>query len=729
MRTILFRHKRAWGDALMFTAGVRDFKHLFPEILINVDSNYPELWENNPYLDRTIRRGDPGVELYNVGYPTIQHSNLGYNHFIWAFLFDMIVLADGHKPLGMPIGEFCSAFSGGRSGDGDNFHEPGQSGKEPFLSWRKKYKDTTSTAFLKMPDIHLSDEEKNRNLVLDRYGISKYWVVAPGGKSDCTSKVWDWRKFKDVVDFYKGQITFVAIGKSDHIVEKVPGVISMVDELSLRQIFSLVAHAEGCISGVSFLMHCCAGLPIWRGNKPSFRPCVSIYGGREPTMFTSYEGHQVLHTVGALNCCDSGGCWTSRTVPLERKPEHNNNLCRNTVVDDGVRIQKCMSMIHPQDVIRAIGMYYMGDKFSLGNVEVKTQKKEINVLASLSSAGGGEQSAIKIVSMLRQHGWKVNLYPWENVHDNYKDIDIVDHNFHNGMASTMKPGLPLLFYGNDNVYDFCKSETSKEIVDKSSSLVVGINYTNGLIPKTGWIAKKTSAVIFQNAEKRDEFLRDSIGFEDAKKIVLYGAIEMDRFIDLPIRQTPENFTILKHCTPDYRKYVTSGSCGKGEKIHVWQKHLTKLSDVQFYSYLLDHIPGINFAFMEAHPEISEIFQTEPRMKFFKWNEIPVEEFLSMGHLYLYRTSNLWRDQYPRCVAEALAAGLPVLSEPRDGTMDRIVHGDTGFYCVDIDCYYRYINLMMGNNEYRVSMGRKAREWAISKLLPDRWVDVINAVAI
>ena len=38
-RTIIFSHRRAVGDALMFTCGVRDFKLLFPDIDIIVNSN------------------------------------------------------------------------------------------------------------------------------------------------------------------------------------------------------------------------------------------------------------------------------------------------------------------------------------------------------------------------------------------------------------------------------------------------------------------------------------------------------------------------------------------------------------------------------------------------------------------------------------------------------------------------------------------------------------------
>ncbi|GAH14995.1 unnamed protein product, partial [marine sediment metagenome] len=253
-----------------------------------------------------------------------------------------------------------------------------------------------------------------------------------------------------------------------------------------------------------------------------------------------------------------------------------------------------------------------------------------------------------------------------------------------GMYNHMVEDIPLLFYANDQIGSFL--EKGEPIVQKSSMLIVGINYINAGLPKCHWLHKsgKLRAVIFQNEEKKNEFERDRIGLEETELISMFGAIDLNSFLEICPRKREkreEDFIVAKMCTPDYRKYVTKDSVGKGEKIHLWQKKFDKELDTKFYSRLLKDSPkNVKFQFMEAHKELVEYFKDkEERMIFYKWNEIPVSEFLGNAHCFLYRTSNAWRDNYPRVLGEAMAAGLPSISENRDGPASRIIHGETGFF--------------------------------------------------
>src|SRR6185295_7515015 len=125
----------------------------------------------------------------------------------------------------------------------------------------------------------------------------------------------------------------------------------------LRHLVRLVYHAQGVVSPISLLMHLAAAVETKPGG-PRNRPCVVIAGGREPPHWTAYPHHQFIHTVGALRCCDNGGCWKSRVLPLGDGDEKDapDQLC----VDVVGRLPRCMHLITAEDVIRRIELYYAG---------------------------------------------------------------------------------------------------------------------------------------------------------------------------------------------------------------------------------------------------------------------------------------------------------------------------------------------------------------------------------
>jgi glycosyltransferase involved in cell wall biosynthesis len=299
------------------------------------------------------------------------------------------------------------------------------------------------------------------------------------------------------------------------------------------------------------------------------------------------------------------------------------------------------------------------------------------------------------------------------------------------LASNIKLDIPLFFYGNDQIWDFCRN--AQPVVERCSQLIVCVNWANGDLPRWHWLNKssKLRAVIFHCEEKRQEFDRDAFGFFDTQRVVLFGAIDLERFLQVQTlpREKKEPLVILKHCVADNRKYVTSETQPGGDKKHVWQHHFWKDSDMDLYTKLLKKYKDIRFEFMAAPEEIRKFFAEEERMVFHEWDAMPVEKFLARGHAYFYRTSNHWRDNYPRVVAEALAAGLPVLTEPRDGTKDRVQHGDTGFYCCHYDEVELHIGTLRRKEELRQAMGLAAKKWAKENLDPKAWVSVIDELLL
>ncbi len=309
-RQLILRNFQSPGDIVMLTAAVRDLHRCHPgEFLTDVRSSCPDLWLHNPYLT-PLEEDDPEVETFDCHYPLIHRSNQAPYHFIHGFIEDM------NDRLGLRIRP--TEFRG---------------------------------------DIHLSAEEKGwfDQVEAERGPCAPYWLLASGGKFDYTIKWWDHRRYQRVVDHFRGRIDFVQVGEAHHHHPPLRGTIDLRGQTSLRQLIRLVYHAQGCLSAVSLLMHLAAAVEVRPGMAKN-RPCVVIAGGREPPHFTAYPHHQFLHTVGALRCCDDGGCWKSRTSPLGDGDDKDTELC----VDVVRGLPRCMDMITAEEVARRIEMYFDG---------------------------------------------------------------------------------------------------------------------------------------------------------------------------------------------------------------------------------------------------------------------------------------------------------------------------------------------------------------------------------
>ena len=59
-----------------------------------------------------------------------------------------------------------------------------------------------------------------------------------------------------------------------------------------------------------------------------------------------------------LDCCDLGGCWKSRVVPLQDGDIKDSSLCIYPVaLETGQYIPKCMDMIAVEDVCLQISRW------------------------------------------------------------------------------------------------------------------------------------------------------------------------------------------------------------------------------------------------------------------------------------------------------------------------------------------------------------------------------------
>ena len=354
MKKLLLKNRQSPGDIVMLTAAVRDLHRSQPgKFATDVRTPCGGLWENNPHLT-AIADDDAEAEGIECGYPLIHRSNGGPWHFIHGFTQFLA------EKLGATIQP--TDFKG---------------------------------------DIHLSPKEKGWMSQVQEITRERlpYWIVGAGGKYDFTAKWWAHARWQAVVEHFAGRILFVQVGEKGHHHPPLRGVLDLRGKTTLRQLVRLVHHAQGVLCPVTLLMHLAAAVEVAPG-MPKNRPCVVVAGGREPSQWEAYPHHQYLHTNGALRCCDHGGCWKARTVPLgdgDRKDEPGN-LCvdvvematgrrrrgsewgkeiegeRSTLNGEAVEaftdhpspmtttafLPRCMDMISAADVIRRIELYFDG---------------------------------------------------------------------------------------------------------------------------------------------------------------------------------------------------------------------------------------------------------------------------------------------------------------------------------------------------------------------------------
>jgi FkbM family methyltransferase len=351
-RKLVLRSFQSPGDIVVLTAAVRDLHLAHPgQFVTDVRTTAPALWENNPYIKQLDER-DAGIERIDMHYPLIHQSDRRPCHFIHGY----VQFLEQRLGVTIPVTRFAG-------------------------------------------EIHLSSAEQAAPSPLAKLGHEgPFWIVMAGGKYDFTAKWWNPAHYQAVVDHFRGRVQFVQCGEAGHWHPRLTGVVDLVGRTSTREFVLLMHHAAGVLCPVTFAMHLAAAVPMpapapspegrgsgvrnlrregeWpareerntpapqpspegRGRLGGFRPCVVVAGGREPAHWEQYPGHQFLHTIGALDCCAAGGCWRSRCQTVgDGDAKDRQDVCAYPVqVAPDLRIARCMEMIEPRDVIRAIEKY------------------------------------------------------------------------------------------------------------------------------------------------------------------------------------------------------------------------------------------------------------------------------------------------------------------------------------------------------------------------------------
>jgi ADP-heptose:LPS heptosyltransferase len=309
MEKLVLANIMALGDVIVLSGALRDLHLCYPErFQTGVRTYFPDLWRHNPYV-ASVSLDDPEARLVPCTYPAVHECNQRPVHLLDGFIEE--------------------------------------------INW---YLGTAIRPTALRGDLYLSEEEKQApSRVQELLGEElPFWIVVAGGKFDITAKWWHIRRWQAVVDHFQGKLLFVQIGDLGHYHPPLRGVVDLRGKTTLRSLMQLIYHARGVICPITAAMHLSAAVEVKPGN-PNPRPCVVVAGGREPTSWFAYPHHHVVHTLGQLPCCATGGCWKTRTVALGDGLEFD--LPKNLCVDVVNGLPHCMDLIQPEQVISAVEAY------------------------------------------------------------------------------------------------------------------------------------------------------------------------------------------------------------------------------------------------------------------------------------------------------------------------------------------------------------------------------------
>ena len=364
---IIIRHRWALGDTVLLTALVRDIHRAYPDKYeIKVETNWTNVWWNNPYVTSFEEKGLPRPIRVEVSWGDAIKWNAYAKH----------------------------------GNDRSMTH---------ILAWY--HYDFTKKTGIKVPvtdpkpDLHLDQQERARRIQ------GRYWVILAGGKMDMTTKHWHAHRCQEVVDKLAGQgIKCVQVGAvhTSHVHPPLRNVTNMLGKTeNVRDLWNIILHSDGVICGVTGAMHIAAAFD---------KPCVVHAGGREEPWFEAYTDkfeafgkqanpvkveHKFLHTIGLLNCCDVQGCWKKRTVPLDPSDLNRKQyqMCRQPVRPENSHpVAKCQDLITSDHVVEAVMDYY--DEKILPPIQTPSGKYS----KSLNSVGDTRALVVPQVELIEVSG-------------------------------------------------------------------------------------------------------------------------------------------------------------------------------------------------------------------------------------------------------------------------------------------------------------------------------------
>lgn len=302
-------------------------------------------------------------------------------------------------------------------------------------------------------------------------------------------------------------------------------------------------------------------------------------------------------------------------------------------------------------------------------------------------------SVCTIVRMLCAEGHGVTLHPTRHARRQFNELGIpIGPPFH---EATDVGCDVLFFYANDFVYHIRSSrKTWPRYLRQANRRIMCLNFTIAQAADA-WFRKHWHKVLFLNESKRSEYPAD------VPSAVLAPAVCLTPY--LAVKPDYSRLNIIRH---------SKGAKHSDDEVEVTAEVYRK-------------VPSADFWFMGVPPGILRKFpQPQTRFHYFREFQIEPAEFLRLGSLFWYRLAPHMRDQGPRVIVEAMAAGVPCLVDDRDGAKDRVTD-ETGWRCRTNEEYVAVVKSIAADLSVLKEKGEAARRRAVKQFDPRFWIDEIT----
>ena len=192
-------------------------------------------------------------------------------------------------------------------------------------------------------------------------------------------------------------------------------------------------------------------------------------------------------------------------------------------------------------------------------------------------------------------------------------------------------------------------------------------------------------------------------------------LELEKAVVIPNAVFPARFKLAQHEAGDELNLVTVANFYFPDKVKGLLKIIEVLNKIQNHHFKYTIIGGGRYLDTIKH----QIAATKVNVNFTGFLPDP-KPVLAASDIFLYYS---YHDNFPIVILEAMASGLPVVTNNVGAVSEIIDNGENGYIAENDETYLEYLLNLMDSPDLRQSIGLKARQKVEDKF---DWIKVVDS---